>query len=88
MIVFILGLLDILAGLSIFTLGFSWGPVLISFLVLYLLAKSLPFITSPASIVDISVALVFIIAILGYSNTILNAICAIWLIQKGVVSFF
>lgn len=88
MIVFILGTLDILSGLSIFTLGFSWGPALISFLVLYLIAKSLPYITNPASMVDLSVAVVYIVALLGYSNTILNAICALWLIQKGVVSFF
>ena len=88
MLVFILGVLDVLAGLSIFTLDFSWGSALITFFIVYLLAKSLPYITSPASIIDFFVAVVFIIALVGYSNSILNAVCAIWLIQKGIVSFF
>ena len=88
MLVFLLGILDILAGLSIFTVGFSWGTTLVLLSIFYLLIKSIPFITSPASMVDFSVAIVFIAALMGYFSTLLNAICAIWLIQKGVVSLF
>ncbi|HIH15776.1 MAG TPA: hypothetical protein HA360_04695 [Nanoarchaeota archaeon] len=88
MIVILLGILDIIAALSIFTINFSWGPVLISFSILYLLAKSLPFLKSFASIMDIIVAGIFILALLGYANTIINALAALWLIQKGIMSLF
>ncbi|MDP3728118.1 MAG: hypothetical protein Q8R18_01555 [bacterium] len=88
MIVIILGILDILAGLSIFTINFSWGPMFIGFCSLYLIAKSLPYLKSFASIMDIIVAGIFIFALLGYANTIISAIAALWLIQKGVVSLF
>ena len=88
MIVLILGLLDILAGLSIFSLGFTWGPAVVAFFAFYLLIKSLPSLKSIASIADLCVAVIFIAAILGYANGILSAISAIWLIQKGILSFF
>ena len=88
MIVLILGLLDILAGLSIFSLGFSWGPVVISFFGVYLIVKSLPTLKSIASITDLCVAVIFFAAVGGYSQAILSAISAIWLIQKGIISFF
>ena len=88
MIVILLGILDIVAALSIFTINFSWGPVLISFSILYLLAKSLPYLKSFASIMDICVAGIFILALLGYANTIINALAALWLIQKGIMSLF
>ncbi len=88
MIVFILGILDILAGLSIFTLKFSWGPMLIGFFSMYLIIKSLPFLKSIASILDICAAGIFIFALMGYAYTALSVIAALWLIQKGIISFF
>jgi len=87
MIVILLGILDIFAGLSIFTLHFTWGPALISFFIAYLTIKSLPFIKSIASIIDILVAGIFIFALLGYTIQLLNILGALWLIQKGIVSF-
>src|SRR3989338_4704877 len=65
MIVILLGILDIIAALSIFTINLSWGPVLISFSILYLLAKSLPFLKSFASIMDIKIGILDIIAALS-----------------------
>jgi len=88
MIVILLGILDILAGLSIFTIKFSWGPMLIGFFSLYLIVKSLPFLNSIASILDLCVAGIFVFAIMGFSHTALSAIAALWLIQKGIFSFF
>lgn len=88
MIVLLLGILDILAGLSIFSLSLNWGSAVVAFFAFYLIVKSLPYLKNPASIADLCVAIVFIAALLGYANVILNAISAIWLIQKGVVSFF
>jgi len=87
MIVILLGLLDILAGLSIFTLKFSWGQSLVTFLIIGLVAKSLISIKSFASIIDLIVACIFIAAILGQVN-ILTYIGVIWLLQKGIISFF
>ena len=88
MIVILLGLLDILAGLSIFTLKFTWGAPVVIFFTIYLLVKSLPYIKSFASILDALVAIIFISAVIGYTLPILNVLSALWLIQKGVVSFF
>lgn len=87
MIVWILGILDILAGLSIFSLYFPWGTLVVWCFIFYLLAKSLPFIKSFASIVDIIVAIIFIVTILGYTG-IWTYLGVIWLVQKGVASFF
>lgn len=87
MIVILLGILDILAGISIFALKFSWGAPIVWFFVMYLIAKSLPFLKSVASIIDIIVACIFIFGILGQWN-ILTYLGALWLIQKGIVSFF
>jgi hypothetical protein len=84
----LLGILDIFAGLSIFSLlFFSWGPMLVCCTSLYLIAKSLPFIKSFASIVDIIVAVIFIAAILGHSS-IITYLGSVWLLQKGIASFF
>lgn len=86
MLIFILGIMDILAGLSIFMLGSSLGPPVVWFFVLYLVAKSLPYLRSIASIIDIVVAIVFVFAILGYVN-VFTYIGVLWLLQKGIISF-
>ena len=88
MIVIILGILDILAGLSIFTLKFTWGATLVWFFTLYLIGKSLPFFKSIASILDMLVAAVFVFTIMGYAYPLVTILSALWLIQKGIVSFF
>ena len=88
MIVFLLGLLDILAALSIFTLQFSWGAPLVIFSVIYLVIKSLPYLKSFASIIDLLVACIFLFAVFGYAVPLLNVLGSLWLIQKGVISFF
>jgi len=87
MIVILLGLLDILAGLSIFTLKFSWGPTLVTFFVACLIGKSLISLKSFAGIIDLIVACIFIAALLGQVN-ILTYIGIVWLLQKGIISFF
>lgn len=87
MIVILLGILDIIAALSPFTLGFSWGSKFVTIAIIYLLIKSIPFIKSFASIVDILVAIVFIVAVLTQPS-IITYIGSIWLIQKGIISLF
>ncbi len=87
MIILLLGILDIIAALSIFTLSFSWGTSFVWFSIIYLLIKSLPFIKSFASIIDILVAITFIVAVLTHP-TLITYLGSIWLIQKGIVSLF
>jgi len=67
-------------------LGSSLGPPVVWFFVLYLVAKSLPYLRSIASIIDIVVAIVFVFAILGYVN-VFTYIGVLWLLQKGIISF-
>ena len=87
MLILILGALDILAGLSIFFLGSAWGSQLVGIFVIYLFAKSLLSLKSIASIIDLLVAVVFAISLL-WSPSPLMYIGAVWLIQKGIISFF
>lgn len=87
MIVILLGILDIFAGLSIFSLKLAWGPMLVTIFVIYLLGKSLLSLKSFASIIDIFTAILFIIAIFN-GVTALTYVGTIWLIQKGIISFF
>jgi hypothetical protein len=87
MIVILLGLLDILTALSIFTLHFQWGASVVGFFTAYLLLKSLLTFKSFAGIIDLVVSFIFIAAIFGYTGVI-TYIGVVWLIQKGIVSFF
>lgn len=85
MLIHLLGLLDIFAGLSIFLLPTPWEG-LVWFAVFYLVAKSLLSLRSLASIVDLAVAILFVVALLGHTTPLVY-IGTVWLVQKGVISF-
>jgi len=85
--IFVLGILDILAGLSLLLVKFNIFPVITALFGLYVLIKALVFLRSFASIVDIIVVIIFIITLLGSFNIL--SLCALfWLIQKGFFSLF
>lgn len=88
MITKILGLVDILAasflvlaGLDIVFIG------AFIFITALLLLKSLIFLTNWSSWIDL-IAVVFMLLILFNFYTIFNLFFALWLLQKGVLSFF
>ena len=85
MLIFLLGLLDIFAGLSIFLLQTSWVSI-IWLAVLYLVVKSIVSLKSLASIADLAVAILFVFALIGSSSPLVY-IGTVWLVQKGVISF-
>lgn len=85
---FILGILDILAGVTLFSLKFSSFFLPIAFLFgVYLIIKSLIFFKTFASVVDILVGIIIILATLGEYN-ILTYLSIVWLLQKGLLSLF
>jgi len=80
----LLGILDILSGimmilLKYFSLDFAW------IFVFYLGIKSLIFIKSIVSIIDLVAVFFFILALFGIYN-ILTLVFAVWIIQKGFFS--
>ncbi len=87
MIVILLGLLDIVAGLTMFSLKFSTFLTPLAWIfTIIIFGRSLLYIKSFASVVDIIVSIIFIFSLIGFYN-IATYIGIIWLIQKGVVSF-
>ena len=85
---FILGLLDILAGVTLFSIKFS--PVLLPLTLLfafYLIGKSIAYFKTFASVVDIFVGIIMIFAVLDIYN-IFTYLSILWLLQKGILSLF
>jgi hypothetical protein len=88
MIVIILGIIDLLAAGVLFSLNFTTALIPLAWILTLILAvKSLMFLKSFASVIDLLVVIVFVFAILGITN-VLTALGILWLIQKGIVSFF
>ena len=87
MIIFILGIMDILSAISLFGIKFSMGMSVAWVFFAYLLIKSILFIRSWSSVVDLIVAGLFLAAMLGWYN-IFTAIGILWLLQKGIISLF
>jgi hypothetical protein len=85
MIIYLLGILDILAGLSLFSLRFEVGYFIAALFTVYLFLKSLVFIKNWASYIDLIVVVLFIIALVGNFN-FLTYIGVLWLLQKGAFS--
>lgn len=87
MFIYILGLIDALSGVMLLTLKFS-TPVIPAIIIASLLAiKSLLYLKDAASWVDLVAAFFICLAIIGY-YPIINYALSVWLLQKGVGSFF
>ena len=87
MLIYILGLIDVLSGIMLLTLKFA-TPVIVAIIVIALLViKSLMYLTDAASWVDLASAFFMILAIIGY-YPIINYAFILWLVQKGVRSLF
>ena len=87
MIVYLLGILDLLAGMSLLLLKFdiNFFPLFFASL---LVIKGMAFIKNIASIVDLTCGLFFFYTLYSGSFLILMYLAAMWLIQKGIFSFF
>jgi hypothetical protein len=88
MVAFILGILDILGGISLF---FARWDLLINvcwFATIFILIKSLVFIKSFASVVDIVAVILSILAMTDVMYNWVTYIVVIWWLQKGISSFF
>ncbi|MBS3108553.1 hypothetical protein J4409_01650 [Candidatus Woesearchaeota archaeon] len=85
MIIYLLGLLDLLTAISLILLRFKVDFFAL-FFALYLIIKSVLFIKSLASVFDLISGIVFILALYGYFG-IITYIASIWLIQKAIFSF-
>tara|TARA_Y100000310_G_scaffold159627_1_gene159331 strand:+ start:85695 stop:85970 length:276 start_codon:yes stop_codon:yes gene_type:complete len=87
MILKILGLSDILAAVVLIFWGLDINLVSISWIfVIYLFLRSIIFIKSPASLIDVLIGIMFIFIINGHINTILLILSILWLLQKGLFS--
>lgn len=86
MIVKLFGILDILAGISLFLLKFGIGKYFALVLAIYLIIKGI-FFFGFASALDILSAAVIIIAVISSFNFIYFIFVA-WLVQKGLISLF
>ena len=87
MIVKILGILDVLTGISIILFNYDLLPVKIVFAVMiYLLVKGIAFRGDVASFIDLGI-FVYMILMFISPLTIVSFIVAIYMFQKGIVSF-
>lgn len=87
MLIKILGMLDIAAAATLLLLRWDMGHIIGAILALYLIAKSLYFLTDVSSIVDIGAGIFIILAVFGFYHPI-TYIFVLWLLQKGVSSLF
>ncbi len=88
MVVKILGIVDLLAALSILLLKFNITPkIMVLTLAAYLIIKGVIFIKSLTSWADIAAGIIMILAFYGWFN-ILTWAAAVWLTQKGLISLF
>ncbi|MBW3012710.1 hypothetical protein KY325_00920 [Candidatus Woesearchaeota archaeon] len=84
-----MGFVDLMAGLWILLLNYSYGSNKIGVLFAgYLIIKGLVFRGSFMSYVDIAVAVYLLFGMLVGFNTVLAWVCAAYLVQKGIISFF
>ncbi|MEM4244741.1 MAG: hypothetical protein QW404_00185 [Candidatus Nanoarchaeia archaeon] len=88
MVVKILGVVDLLAALSILLLKFNIAPkIMVLTLAAYLIIKGIIFIKSVTSWADIAAGVIMVAAFYGWFN-ILTWVAAVWLTQKGIISLF
>ncbi|MBL7147810.1 MAG: hypothetical protein ISS82_03220 [Nanoarchaeota archaeon] len=85
MIAKLLGVIDLLAALSIILLKFNLGTSFALIIAIVLLIKSLLFIFNIVSIIDIISVVFIFLAIFGIF-TVVTWIAFFWLLQKAVFS--
>lgn len=81
----ILGIVDLLAGLSLILLKFNLLKQFALIVGLVLLIKSLMFLGNIASFIDIIAVAVIVLAFFGVYG-IVSWISVVWLVQKGLFS--
>ena len=87
MLLFLFGILDILAAIQLILLKFNISLSFVPWaLAIYTILKSLIFIKAFVSWIDLAAGVVFVFALLGVSNALIW-IAAFWLLQKGFFSF-
>jgi len=86
MLVLLLGIMDILAGLSLAILKFKVFN-LAWFFVGYLILKAIIFFNPFGSLMDVLSAIFIALAMFQIYN-FLTWLFVLWLIQKGILSFF
>jgi hypothetical protein len=87
MILVLLGLLDIIAGITLMFLLYGIGASIGLTLGILITIKGVIFFHSVVSIIDVLAGLFLIIAALGYVVPF-TWVFALWLLQKGFFSFF
>ena len=88
MLVKFMGLMDLLSGIVIVLFNFHLISIKFAFaIILYLLIKGIAFRWDLASIGDFGIA-IYMLLMLFFPITFLSIIVAIYLFQKGIVSFF
>lgn len=87
MITKLLGVIDLLAALSIILLKFNIGANFAIIIAILLLIKSLVFIYNIVSIVDIIAVIFIFLAIFSVFN-IITWLIFFWLLQKSIFSIF
>ena len=80
--IYLLGLLDVLAGMSLAFLYFQLFIVMAWFFVVYLTIKGLMFLPELNGFVDLISVVFILIGIFGYFP-IFSWVFVIWLLQKG-----
>ncbi|MBU2638960.1 MAG: hypothetical protein KJ955_08360 [Nanoarchaeota archaeon] len=87
MLVKIFGIMDIIAAAVLLLLRWDIGKIAGIVLAVYIIGKSLYFIADVASIIDLAAGAFLILAVFGFYHVI-TYIFILWLLQKGVSSFF
>ena len=89
MIILLLGLLDLISGISVILSGYQAVSLLVVWAVsLYLILKGVVFIKSWASALDIVIGVGLLMTISNTLPIVLFWIAGLYLVQKGIFSFF
>lgn len=83
----LLGILDLLAGITLVSVNFGYLDKLSLFFGVLLILKGFFYLKSFVSSLDILSGIVIFIAVYGYFN-IITWLVVIFLIQKGIFSLF
>jgi len=88
MVVRLLGLLDLVAAVSLIFLISGRGEIFALIFALYLLIKSLFFLPDFSSFLDLFSGFYISLLVLGISFGLLGWLFVVWLAQKGIFSLF
>jgi len=88
MVVFILGIIDVIAAIALIFVRWEM-LILVSWIATaIILIKAVAFIKSFASIIDLIIVVISILALMGVMYNWATYIAIAWLLQKGISSFF